>query len=161
MNEENITNLSEEIIKKCKEKNYMIATAESCTGGMVSSFLTSIPGSSEVFDRGFITYSNLSKTELLGVDSNLINKYGAVSSETAIAMALGVINNSKAGISVSITGVAGPSGGTDVNPVGRVYIATVNDITTNCNQFNFDNKGRDFIRLSSVYEALKMILAVL
>ena len=127
MDEKKINGLSEDIIKKCKDKNHIIATAESCTGGMVASSLTSIPGSSEVFDRGFITYSNLSKSELLGIDYDIINEHGAVSSETAIAMALGAVNNSQARISVSITGVAGPSGGTDINPVGKVYIATANE----------------------------------
>ena len=124
---------------------------------MAASYLTSISGSSEIFDRGFITYSNLSKVELLGIDEGLINKYGAVSSETAIAMALGAVNNSRANISLSITGVAGPSGGTDMNPVGTVYIAIANNNKTNYNKFNFENQGRNFIRQSAVYEALRMI----
>ena len=157
MNETLIKKQTEEVIKKCKKKGYLIATAESCTGGMVASYLTSISGSSEIFDRGFITYSNLSKVELLGIDEELINKYGAVSSETAIAMALGAVNNSRANISLSITGVAGPSGGTDINPVGTVYIAIVNNSKTNYNKFNFENLGRNFIRQSAVYEALRMI----
>ena len=161
MDEKKINDLSEDIIKKCKDKNHIITTAESCTGGMLASSLTSIPGSSEVFDRGFITYSNLSKSELLGIDYDIINEHGAVSSETAIAMALGAVNNSQASISVSITGVAGPSGGTDISPVGKVYIATANDDITNCNEFNFADKGRSFIRLSSVYEALKMVFSIL
>ena len=157
MNETLIKKQTEEVIKKCKKKGYLIATAESCTGGMVASYLTSISGSSEIFDRGFITYSNLSKVELLGIDEGLINKYGAVSSETAIAMALGAVSNSRANISVSITGVAGPSGGTDMNPVGTVYIAIANNNKTNYNKFNFENQGRNFIRQSAVYEALRMI----
>ena len=157
MDEKLIINQTEEVIKKCKEKGYLIATAESCTGGMAASYLTSISGSSEVLDRGFITYSNLSKIELLGIDKELINKYGAVSSEAAIAMALGAVSNSQANISVSITGVAGPSGGTDVNPVGTVYIAIANDNKTNCTKFTFEDQGRNFIRQSSVYEALRMI----
>ncbi|MED5436581.1 MAG: CinA family protein [Pseudomonadota bacterium] len=157
MNETLIKKQTEEVIKKCKKKGYLIATAESCTGGMVASYLTSISGSSEIFDRGFITYSNLSKVELLGIDEGLINKYGAVSSETAIAMALGAVSNSRANISVSITGVAGPSGGTDMNPVGTVYIAIANNNKTNYNKFSFENQGRNFIRQSAVYEALRMI----
>jgi len=157
MNETLIKKQTEEVIKKCKKKGYLIATAESCTGGMAASYLTSISGSSEIFDRGFITYSNLSKVELLGIDEGLINKYGAVSSETAIAMALGAVSNSRANISVSITGVAGPSGGTDMNPVGTVYIAIANNNKTNYNKFNFENQGRNFIRQSAVYEALRMI----
>ena len=124
---------------------------------MAASYLTSISGSSEIFDRGFITYSNLSKVELLGIDKGLINKYGAVSSETAIAMALGAVSNSRANISVSITGVAGPSGGTDMNPVGTVYIAIANNNKATYNKFNFENQGRNFIRQSAVYEALRMI----
>ena len=161
MDEKKIIGLSEDIIKKCKDKNHIIATAERCTGGMLASSLTSIPGSSEVFDRGFITYSNYSKSELLGIDYDIINEHGAVSSETAIAMAQGAVNNSQARISVSITGVAGPSGGTDINPVGKVYIATANEDIINCNEFNFDDKGRDFIRLASAYEALKMVFSIL
>lgn len=157
MNETLIKKQTEEVIKKCKKKGYLIATAESCTGGMAASYLTSISGSSEIFDRGFITYSNLSKVELLGIDEGLINKYGAVSSETAIAMALGAVSNSRANISVSITGVAGPSGGTDMNPVGTVYIAIANNNKTNYNKFSFENQGRNFIRQSAVYEALRMI----
>lgn len=157
MDEILIKNQTEEVIKKCKRKGYLIATAESCTGGMAASYLTSISGSSEIFDRGFITYSNLSKVELLGIDEGLINKYGAVSSETAIAMALGAVSNSRANISLSITGVAGPSGGTDINPVGTVYIAIANNNKTNYNKFNFENQGRNFIRQSAVYEALRMI----
>jgi len=157
MDEILIKNQTEEVIKKCKKKGYLIATAESCTGGMAASYLTSISGSSEIFDRGFITYSNLSKVELLGIDEGLINKYGAVSSETAIAMALGAVSNSRANISLSITGVAGPSGGTDINPVGTVYIAIANNNKTNYNKFNFENQGRNFIRQSAVYEALRMI----
>ena len=157
MDETLIKNQTEEVIKKCKKKGYLIATAESCTGGMAASYLTSISGSSEIFDRGFITYSNLSKVELLGIDKGLINKYGAVSSETAIAMALGAVSNSRANISVSITGVAGPSGGTDMNPVGTVYIAIANNNKATYNKFNFENQGRNFIRQSAVYEALRMI----
>lgn len=102
-------------------KNMRLVTAESCTGGLVSASLTQKAGASKFFERGFVTYSNEAKNESIGVDLDTINTHGAVSSQTAEAMAKGALENSKADIAVSITGVAGPDGGTDEKPVGLVY----------------------------------------
>ncbi len=139
----------------------MLAIAESCTGGMLSSYITSVSGSSNIFDRGFITYSNDAKIDLINVKKKTIEKFGAVSKETAIEMAEGTIKNSLASLAISITGVAGPSGGTSVNPVGTVYIALKIDNKKNVKKFNFPDKGREFIRKASVYEALQLLLNIL
>lgn len=101
----------------------MLVTAESCTGGGIAHLITSIAGSSQWFERGFITYSNASKQELLGVGQELITTYGAVSEQTAVAMAQGALNNSRADISVAVTGIAGPDGGSEEKPVGTVCFA--------------------------------------
>ena len=100
-----------------------LATAESCTGGLIAAILTEVPGSSDVFERGFVTYSNEAKTELLGVPAELIEKHGAVSEEVARAMASGALGHSRADIAVAVTGVAGPGGGTTAKPVGLVHLA--------------------------------------
>ena len=106
-----------------QEQGKLLALAESCTGGMVAQAVTSVAGSSVWFDRGFVTYSNQAKVEMLGVSNATLNKYGAVSEETATEMALGVINNSHADIAGSITGIAGPTGGSAEKPVGTVCFA--------------------------------------
>ena len=149
---------SERLISEAKKLNIIISTAESCTGGMLASFLTSIPGSSAVFDRGFITYSNSSKIDLLNVNPNTINNFGAVSDKTAREMALGAVKNSKANLAASITGVAGPEGGTKVNPVGTVHIATSNSNNIiNSRKFIIKYKGRDYIRKMASLEAINML----
>lgn len=106
-----------------KNKGYILSIAESCTGGQVSDKITNISGASEYFDRGFITYSNDAKTENLGVPEALINEHGAVSEEVALAMAAGALKFSRADVSISVTGIAGPTGGTIDKPVGTVHIA--------------------------------------
>ena len=149
---------SERLISEAKKLNLIISTAESCTGGMLASFLTSIPGSSEVFDRGFVTYSNSSKIDLLDVNTNTIDNFGAVSDKTAREMALGAVKNSKANLAVSITGVAGPDGGTEANPVGTVYIVTSNgNNIINSRKFIIKDKGRDYIRKMASLEAINML----
>lgn len=116
-------NVSEEtVLTFLKEKKLKLATAESCTGGLISAMLTNISGSSQVFDRGFVTYSNQSKMDMLGVKPETLEKYGAVSSQTAVEMAQGAIKFSEADIGVSVTGVAGPKGGSPEKPVGTVFI---------------------------------------
>lgn len=112
------------LIHQLTEQSLLLTTAESCTGGMISSAITDIPGSSKVFDRGFITYSNEAKHQQLGVSMSLIERYGAVSSQVAQAMAEGALSHSRADISVAVTGIAGPNGGTTEKPVGTVYIAS-------------------------------------
>ena len=117
MNNGEINKLSNKIITKGSKNKIIISSAESCTGGLISSALTSVPGSSKVFDRGFITYSNQAKSELLKIDIDLINKHGAVSKEIAILMAEGSIKNSNANIALCVTGIPGPDGGTIDKPV--------------------------------------------
>ncbi len=149
---------SERLISEAKKLNIIVSTAESCTGGMLASFLTSIPGSSAVFDIGFITYSNSSKIDLLNVNPNTIDSFGAVSDKTAREMALGAVKNSKANLAVSITGVAGPEGGTEVNPVGTVHIVTSNSNNIiNSRKFIIKDKGRDYIRKMASLEAINML----
>ena len=110
------------LIEICTSKNLTLTTAESCTGGMIAAAITDISGASAVFDRGFITYSNEAKTQMLGVPAKLISQYGAVSEQVAAAMAKGAIENSNATLAISTTGIAGPLGGTDEKPVGTVWI---------------------------------------
>lgn len=152
---------AEKLLKSARKKRLKIVTAESCTGGMVAAVLTDIAGSSDVFERGFITYSNQSKTEILGVSPELIKKHGAVSQQVACAMALGALKVSSAQLAIAITGVAGPGGGTKKKPVGVVHIAVVlkgGEVFHKRNQFI--GKRAD-IRKSSVKQALTMALELL
>jgi len=139
-----------------------IATAESCTGGLVAAALTEISGSSDVFDRGFVTYSDEAKMADLGVVVDTLDKFGAVSAPTAIAMAEGAIANSKADISVAITGVAGPTGGTAEKPVGLVHFTAARrgGATTNETR-RFGDIGRHQIRMASVEVALNLLRRLL
>ena len=150
--------LVQQIFQKLNEIKSMIATAESCTGGLISAAITNENGSSTYFDRGFVTYSNQAKMEMLGVKKKTLQQFGAVSKETATEMAQGALQNSKADISVSVTGVAGPTGGTDEKPVGLVYIASLYNDNMICRKYLFENKGRAFIRQETVKSALSMIL---
>jgi nicotinamide-nucleotide amidase len=135
-----------------------LATAESCTGGMVAASITDIAGSSAVFERGFVTYSNAAKVEMLGVPIDLIIEYGAVSAEVAIAMAEGAMLNSAADIAVSITGIAGPSGGSAQKPVGLVHFALATRSETKSGVQYFGDLTRAEIRSHSVDFALRMVL---
>jgi PncC family amidohydrolase len=139
------------------DKGLRIAVAESCTGGLLSCKLTDIPGSSAYFDRGFITYSNLSKIEMLGVSKETIDEHGAVSSETALEMAKGALKNSSADIALAITGIAGPTGGTVKKPVGTVFIALAAKTKVNCQKYNFSGNRLE-IREQASIAALKMLL---
>ncbi len=140
-------------------RGWMVATAESCTGGLISGALTEIAGSSAAVDRGFVTYSNEAKTELLGVPADLIQKVGAVSKDVAIAMAEGALTRSNAQIAVSVTGIAGPGGGSAEKPVGTVHIAVACEErpTTHAHCW-FADRGRREIRLDTVRTALTSIL---
>lgn len=111
------------LLDVCRKNGSRITTAESCTGGLLSAYLTDIAGSSDVFERGFVTYSNEAKIEMLGVPEQTISLHGAVSRETAIAMAIGALANSRTNIAVSVTGIAGPGGGSSEKPVGLVHFA--------------------------------------
>lgn len=139
-----------------RSKGLKIATAESCTGGLISALLTEISGSSDVFECGFVTYSNKSKIDLLNVDATLIEQYGAVSEEVSRAMAQGAITKTGADIAVSITGIAGPSGGTKDKPVGLVYIAVATKNNIICEK-NIFSGNREDIRLQSLAKALEML----
>jgi nicotinamide-nucleotide amidase len=147
-----------ELLAACREKRVSLATAESCTGGLVAAVLTEIPGSSDVLERGFVTYSNASKTELLDVPAELISRYGAVSEAVARAMASGALLHSTADIAVSVTGIAGPGGGTPEKPVGLVHLAAAErNRSVLIRQIRLGEQSRSAIRLASVAEAYAMI----
>jgi nicotinamide-nucleotide amidase len=151
--------LAERVLAEARKRGLKIATAESCTGGMVSAALTDIAGSSDVFERGFVTYSNESKQAMLGVPAETIAAHGAVSTDTARAMAEGAIRNSRADIAVAITGVAGPGGGSAEKPVGLVCFAIARkDKATLDHRQLFADGGRTAIRLDATRMALEMLL---
>ena len=146
------------LLSRARACGLKIATAESCTGGLVAGLLTEIPGSSDVVERGFVTYSNEAKTALLKVPADLIAANGAVSGEVAIAMALGALDHSLADISVAITGVAGPGGGTAAKPVGLVHFAAARrGDQTIAREWRFGDLGRAGIRLAAVAAALALL----
>jgi nicotinamide-nucleotide amidase len=146
------------LLEKCRAKSLKIATAESCTGGLVAALLTEIAGSSDVFERGFVTYSNAAKNQLLGVSESLIDVCGAVSPEVARAMADGALTHSKADIAVSITGVAGPGGGTALKPVGLVQFGCARRMSPIRNEErSFGDLGRARVRMASVDVALQLL----
>jgi nicotinamide-nucleotide amidase len=146
-----------ELLDRARGRGLKVATAESCTGGLAAAVLTDIPGSSDVFDRGFITYSNVAKQEMLGVPEATLLVYGAVSRETALAMALGALGRSPAHVSAAITGVAGPAGGTPEKPVGLVHLAAAKRGSTLHRERRFGDVGRQEIRRRSVLEAFAML----
>lgn len=148
------------LIEKCRAAGLKIATVESCTGGLLAGALTSIPGSSEVLERGFVTYSNESKSELVDVPGALIKAHGAVSEEVARAMAEGGLARSRADIAVAVTGVAGPDGGTAAKPVGLVHIAAARDGNETQHLARVFSGDRDDIRLASVSAGLGLLLSL-
>jgi nicotinamide-nucleotide amidase len=143
--------------QQLKRQGLRLATAESCTGGGLSYWITSVPGSSDWFERGFVTYSNAAKIEMLGVNSDILKKYGAVSAEVAREMAEGVLAHSPADISIAITGIAGPTGGSIEKPVGTVYIAWAkrDDITQT--EMAVYSGDRQAIRHQAIQQALEKI----
>jgi nicotinamide-nucleotide amidase len=148
------------LLALCRARGLKIATAESCTGGLVAAALTEIPGSSDVVDRGFVTYSNEAKHEMLGVPLATLKKYGAVSRQTAEAMARGALKNSDADLAVSITGIAGPGGAMPGKPVGLVHFAGARGGYFIHNAKRFGDIGRHKVRAKSVIEALAMLIAL-
>lgn len=142
-----------------RRRGWMIATAESCTGGLIAATLTEIAGSSDVVDRGFVTYSNEAKTDLLGVPADLIAAHGAVSSEVARAMALGALARSRATVSIAVTGIAGPGGGSAEKPVGLVYIgrAQKDQVEPLVERHVFDGRRHE-IRLQTVVRAIDLLI---
>jgi nicotinamide-nucleotide amidase len=156
---EHVQRLASEVLADARAKRIMIATAESCTGGLVAGALTEIPGSSDVFERGFSTYSNRAKTELLGVSGDVLRNSGAVSEPCARAMAEGALRAAPVQLSVAITGIAGPGGGSPDKPAGLVYIATARaGGTTVAQEKRFGDVGRSQVRMQSVENALRMLL---
>ncbi len=155
---DDIQTLARQVIEAAAARGLMIATAESCTGGLASGALTAIAGSSAVVERGFVTYSNDAKTELLGVPAGLIEAHGAVSEPVARAMADGAVTRSKAQVSVSVTGVAGPGGGTTDKPVGLVHFGASGPNGAIHAEHRFGDIGREEVRLASVRVALGLLL---
>jgi nicotinamide-nucleotide amidase len=150
--------LAERIVVDAAARGFKVAAAESCTGGMVAAALTDISGSSAVVERGFVTYSNEAKIELLGVRAELIDRHGAVSSEVARAMAEGALSNSRADMAVAITGVAGPTGGSPTKPVGLVWFAVARQGNrTRAERRVFAGGSRGFVRVRAVETALAML----
>jgi nicotinamide-nucleotide amidase len=155
---EDIQTLARQVIETAAARGLVLVTAESCTGGLVAGALTAIAGSSAVVERGFVTYSNASKTELLAVPADLIEAHGAVSEPVARAMARGALAGSGADLSVSVTGVAGPGGGTAEKPVGLVHFSAVGPNGEIHAMHRFGDIGRDQVRLASVRVALGLLL---
>lgn len=146
--------LSEEL----REQKLRLVTAESCTGGLLSALLTEISGSSAFIDRAFVTYTNRSKQEMLGVPGDVLADYGAVSEPVARLMVQGALENSRANIAIAITGVAGPTGGTRLKPVGTVHLACLRENRSLIHEVrNYGNIGRNEVRLASVETALELI----
>src|ERR1700684_3525780 len=146
------------LVDEARERSLRIVTAESCTGGLVSAAITGVSGSSDIFDRGLITYSNRAKQDLLGIAGDLIADYGAVSEPVARMMAEGALENSNAHVSVAITGVAGPTGGTEMKPVGLVHFATARANQSVMHRVErFGEIGREEIQLAAVQIALEML----
>ena len=146
------------IIKILKKKKLKIAFAESCTGGLLSSTITSINGSSKVFTMGLVTYSNQSKNIILKVPNKILKKYGAVSEQCCLTMVKNLGKISKSDICLSITGIAGPAGGTQKKPVGLVFIGVKKRNKINVKKCLFKNKGRNYIRKCTVNSSLRLIL---
>ena len=153
--------LSQKILNLLIKKKLKISFAESCTGGLLSSSITSLSGSSKVFYLGLVTYSNNAKINILKVPKKIILKYGAVSHETCSLMVKNLNKISKTNISVSITGIAGPKGGTEKKPVGLVYIGIKNNNKTKVEKYLFKNKKRISIQKATLKETLRLILSTL
>lgn len=155
-----IREIASDVLRKCSSRGWSLAVAESCTGGLLGGSLTAIPGSSEVFVGGVIAYSNSLKSRLLGVPAQTLELEGAVSEETALAMARGVSTITGAPCGVSVTGVAGPGGGTEQKPVGTVWFAAVSPTGEMTRGFRFAG-DRDAVREQSVQAALELVLEVM
>lgn len=153
-----IQTLARQVIETAAARGLTVATAESCTGGLVAGVLTAIAGSSAVVERGFVTYSNAAKTGMLGVPADLIETHGAVSEAVARAMADGAVAHSRARVSVSVTGVAGPGGGSTDKPVGLVHFGAVGPAGAVHVAHRFGDLGREGVRLASVRVALQLLL---
>jgi nicotinamide-nucleotide amidase len=158
MNGSDVRALSRSLLDLCRMRKLTIATAESCTGGLVAGALTDIPGSSDVIDRGYVTYSNDAKRGMLGVKMSTLDSFGAVSKETATAMAVGALERAGTDLTVAVTGIAGPGGATPGKPVGLVHFAAAaRDGRLIHREFRFGAIGRGAVRERAVMEALRML----
>ena len=146
-----------EVVTALLSNGQMLATAESCTGGMVAASITDVAGSSAVFDRGFVTYSNAAKNEMLGVPKKLLETFGAVSEQVALSMAAGAISHSAATIAVAITGIAGPKGGSETKPVGLVYFAVARRRGKSLSDKKVFTGNREQVRAQALDHALQML----
>ena len=154
-----LLNMARLFLDDAQQRRLNVVTAESCTGGLVAALLVEIPGSSKVLERGFVTYSNKAKEEVLGIPGDLIADYGAVSEPIARAMAEGALEESRANMAISITGIAGPGGGTRLKPVGTVHFALARENAPIRHRMeNFGDIGRSEIRMASVEVALRMMM---
>jgi nicotinamide-nucleotide amidase len=153
-----VETLARLLIDEVRERHLRVVTAESCTGGLVAAAICSIPGASDIFERGFVTYTNRAKEEMLGIPGDLIADFGAVSEPVARMMAEGALNNSRAHIAVAITGVAGPGGGSPMKPVGTVHIATARSTAGIRHRHEvFDGETRLDMQMAAVAVALQMM----
>jgi nicotinamide-nucleotide amidase len=161
MLDEDVVEAAKNLLTICKQKNLLVATAESCTAGLVAGTLAEVPGVSSILDRGYVTYSNEAKHEMLGVPRDILTTHGAVSPQTAEAMVRGVLGQSRVHLAVSVTGIAGPDGGTAQKPVGLVFFAAATrsgkiiDV-----EKRYGNIGRDKVRKLSVLQAFRMLHAL-
>jgi nicotinamide-nucleotide amidase len=161
MTEDDVTRLARRLGSAARKRGIDIVSAESCTGGGVATAITRISGSSKYFERGFVTYTNVAKTEMLGVNEDTLKAHGAVSEEVAIEMATGALKHSHANVSVAVTGIAGPTGGVPGKPVGTVHFAWgVRDGPIQARHFRFEG-DRVAIRLQSVYVAIQGLIDLL
>jgi nicotinamide-nucleotide amidase len=154
-----IEELAQKIVRDFTDRGYMLSTAESCTGGLIAGALTDISGSSAVVDRGFVTYTNEAKTDMLGVSAATLETFGAVSRETALQMAHGALYRSRAEFSIAVTGIAGPGGGSVAKPVGLVHlVAKRRSGRIIHREMQYGDIGRDEVRLATVRTALQMLI---
>ncbi len=155
---QDLLDAARQLLDEARAANLRVVTAESCTGGLIAGLLTEIPGSSDVVERGFVTYSDESKTELLDVPAVLIRQYGAVSEPVARAMAEGARTNSRAQLAIAVTGIAGPGGGTAQKPVGLVYVAVLRAGSQPViKEFRFGDIGREEVRKRTMAEAMVLL----
>lgn len=158
MSDESIRRLAEQVLVRCRAQKLMLATAESCTGGMIAAALTDIAGSSDVVERGFVTYSNTAKSELLGVPADLIDRVGAVSEEVARAMAAGALTHAPVDLTIAVTGIAGPGGGSADKPVGLVHFGLARRGGRMRTEHHVFPGDRAAVRHATVARALQMLL---
>lgn len=151
--------LAVQVLDRCRARGMRLATAESCTGGLIAAALTAIAGSSDVFDRGFVTYADAAKIQTLGVPAALIATHGAVSESVARAMAEGALGAATADLAVAVTGIAGPGGGTDTKPVGLVHLAVARKDDATLHECHVFRGDRTDVRVATVETALSLLLA--